>query len=295
MPARQPRVILITGCSSGIGRSSAELLAARGHIVYATARRPESVEELRAWGDGIEGRAFADLLDVTQPQTIPPVVERIIAEQGRIDVLVNNAGYGQPGAIEDLTREQWLAQFDANVFGLAETTRAVLPHMRARRSGRIVNISSVVAHLVTPLMGAYGASKHAVEGLSAALRMELAPWSVDVVLIEPGPIRTAFQANVDKNRFAGIASEASAYLQHYRALEHRWVEQFDKSGVPPERVAQAVRRAVEARRPRTRYRVTWVAHWAPALSTLLGDRLTDYLMRRTFGLVKVRPGWDTQH
>jgi NAD(P)-dependent dehydrogenase (short-subunit alcohol dehydrogenase family) len=285
--APETKIVLITGCSSGIGRAATELLVRRGHVVYATARRDESVDELHAWASAAPGRAFADRLDVTEPATIAPVVERILRERGRIDVLVNNAGYGQPGAIEDLTRAQWLAQFDANVFGLAEVTRAVLPHLRAQRRGRIINISSVVAHLVTPLMGAYGASKHALDGLSKALRMELRPWGIDVVLVEPGPIRTEFRANVDKNRFGELEPADSAYRAYYQALERHWRDQFEGHGAPAEWVARAVRRAVEARRPRMRYRVTWVARWGPALSALLGDRLTDYFMLRTFGLHRV--------
>jgi len=284
MSRRDSKVVLITGCSSGIGRSCAESLAANGHIVYATARREDSVDELRGWAGDCDGHAFADRLDVTQPQTIEAVITRVIAEQGRIDVLVNNAGFGQPGAIEDVTRDRWQAQFDTNVFGLLDVTRAVLPHMRARRSGRIVNISSVVAHIVLPLMGAYGASKHAVDAINTALRMELKPWSIGVVTVEPGPIRTDFRANVERSRPRGIEPEDSAYRQHYRAMELRWKERFENAGVPVERVASAVRRAVEARRPKTRYRVTGVAHWAPALCALLGDRLSDNLMLRSLGL-----------
>ena len=281
------RVVLITGCSSGIGRSSADLLARRGHTVYATARRAESVEELRGWAAGFDGHAFADQLDVTRPQTIQPVVDRIVAEQGGIDVLVNNAGYGQAGAVEDLSRELWLAQFDANVFGLADVTRAVLPHMRARRRGRIINVSSVVAHVTTPLMGAYCASKHAVEALSTALRIELAPWNIEVVLIEPGPIHTDFGANVDRNRPAGIDAGESAYRRHYWVVERQWEKKLSKRRAPAERVAEAVRRAVEDRRPKTRYRITRIARWLPGVTALLGDCLTDYLMRRTFGLGKI--------
>ncbi|MCK4661205.1 MAG: SDR family NAD(P)-dependent oxidoreductase, partial [Phycisphaerae bacterium] len=247
----------------------------------------DSVEQLRCRAARFDGCMHADQLDVTHPPSIRAVAQRITEEQGRIDVLVNNAGYGQPGAVEDLTRKEWLAQFDANVFGLVEVTRAVLPRMREQRCGRIINISSVVAHVVTPLMGAYGASKHAVDALSAALRMELAPWGLNVIVVEPGPIRTKFRANVDKAHFGTIDWDKSAYREHYRAFERHWREKLEQGGVSALRVAHAVRLAVESRRPKTCYRVTWVAHWAPVVSRLLGHRLSDLLMLRAFGLGKV--------
>jgi len=282
-----PNVVLVTGCSSGIGRAAAEHLARRGHVVYATARRPESVEELRQWAAGMGSGARAALLDVEHPQTIDDTVTRVLDEQGRIDVLVNNAGFGQAGAFEDIPPEHWRRQFEVNLFGLIEVTRRVLPGMRERRSGRIINVSSVVAHVVVPFMGAYAASKHALDAASAALRMELKRWGIHVVLIEPGPIQTEFRRNVldnvQKAMGADYRVEDSPYAEGYRVMTQR------RSGPEPgagtaEDVAAAIRLAVESRRPRTRYPVTPIARWVPLMARLLPDRVFDALMIRSSGL-----------
>lgn len=287
MKVSTPNVILVTGCSTGIGRAAAEDLVHRGHIVYATARRPESVEALRQWAAGMGPGARAARLDVEHPQTIDETIARVLDEQGRIDVLVNNAGFGQAGAFEDVPPEHWRRQFEVNLFGLIEVTRRVLPGMRDRRSGRIINVSSVVAHVVVPFMGAYAASKHALDAASAALRMEVKRWGIHVVLIEPGPIRTEFRRNVldnvQKAMGADYRVEDSPYAAGYQVMVGR------RSGPEPgagtaEQVAVAIRRAVESRRPRTRYTVTPIARWVPLLARLLPDRIFDAIMIRSSGL-----------
>src|SRR5512134_883364 len=183
---RQGQVILVTGCSTGIGRATALEAAARGHRVFASARRPESVAGLAA--KGITPVA----LDVTAPASIAEAVGEVLRSESRIDALVNNAGYGQYGAVEDVSPEEWRAQFEVNVFGALAVLRAVLPAMGRARGGTIVNVSSVAGRVAVPFAGAYSASKHALEAISDALRVELSPWGIRVVLVEPGPISTRF-------------------------------------------------------------------------------------------------------
>jgi NAD(P)-dependent dehydrogenase (short-subunit alcohol dehydrogenase family) len=287
MKPTAPKVVLVTGCSTGIGRAAADDLVRRGHVVYATARRPESVEELRQWAASRGPGAHAARLDVEHPHTVDAAVARVFDEQGRIDVLVNNAGFGQAGAFEDVPPEQWRRQFEVNLFGLIEVTRRVLPGMRERGSGRIVNVSSVVAHVVVPFMGAYAASKHALDAASAALRMEVKRWGIQVVLIEPGPIQTEFRRNVLENVQKAVGADSRAedspYAEGYRVMRQR------RSGPEPgagtaDQVAVAIRRAVESRRPRTRYTVTPIARWVPLLARLLPDRVFDAIMIRSTGL-----------
>ncbi|HXM76193.1 MAG TPA: SDR family oxidoreductase, partial [Thermoanaerobaculia bacterium] len=193
--ARQ-QIVLVTGCSTGIGRAAAIEASERGHRVFATARD-------RADLAGLEGRKGLRTLalDVADSASISEAVATALAEAGRIDALVNNAGYGQYGAVEDVRVEDWRAQFEVNVFGAIAMIQAVLPSMRAAGSGTIVNVSSVVGKIAIPFAAPYGASKHALEAISDALRVEVAGFNVRVVLVEPGPIATKFG---DRAR-AGVA------------------------------------------------------------------------------------------
>lgn len=277
------KVILITGCSSGIGFASADLLARAGHTVYATARRHESLAKLDEWSKTHANRAFADRLDVTELASIESVVSRIENEQGRIDCVVNNAGYGQAGPVEEVSLDAWRRQFETNLFGIAAVTQRVLPMMRSRRSGRIINLSSVVAHLSLPMMGPYCASKHAVDAMSLALRVELAPYNVDVVLIEPGPIETEFRPNVDQNLETKETkengeNEDSPYKRLGDAMDRYWNRSFGKTAGKPGAVARAIQKAVESRRPKTRYRITAAAKFVPHLVSHLPDRLLDRII-----------------
>ncbi len=287
MKTSKPNVVLVTGCSTGIGRAAAEDLARRGHVVYATARRPESVEELQRWAAGLGSEARVARLDVQHPATIEETVTRVLDEQGRIDVLVNNAGFGQAGAFEDIPLEHWRRQFEVNLFGLIEVTRRVLPGMRERGSGRIINVSSVVAHVVVPFMGAYAASKHALDAASAALRMEVKRWGIRVVLIEPGPIQTEFRRNVLDNAQQSMGEDSriedSPYAEAYRLMTRRRPGPEPGGGTALD-VAVAIRRAVESHRPRTRYTVTPIARWVPLMARLLPDRVFDAVMIRSSGL-----------
>ncbi len=271
------KVILITGCSSGIGFATADLLAQSGHTVYATARREESVAKLSDWSNSFSGRAIADRLDVTDPATIQNVVGRIKSEQNRIDCVVNNAGYGQAGPIEEVSLDAWRRQFETNVFGVAAVNQQILPMMRNQKFGRVINVSSVVAHLSLPMMGPYCASKHALDAMSVALRVELAPFGVDVVLIEPGPVETEFRPNVDEN-LESSAEQDGPYTRLAKAMDKYWNRSFGKTAAKPIAVARAIQKAVEAKRPKTRYRITAPAKFVPHLVSHLSDRLLDRII-----------------
>ena len=179
------KVVLITGCSTGIGWDLAERLSGAGYTVAATARNAETLADLPA--------ALKLSLDVTQPVSVSEAVARTLREFGRIDILVNNAGYALRGAVEEIPVEQVQQMFDVNVFGVLRMIQAVAPHMRAQRAGRIINISSLAGKLFTPVNGTYTATKFALEALSDTLRLELAPFGVQVILVEPGAIKTSFR------------------------------------------------------------------------------------------------------
>lgn len=284
MPRLKDRIVLVTGCSTGIGRVTAEMLLHRGHVVYATARRPESVTELTGALSRFADRARIRALDVTDARSAQKVVDEISDGCGRIDALVNNAAYGQSGAVEDLTADDIRRQFETNIVGLLELTRRVLVTMRTVGAGRIINVSSVVAHVSLPMTGAYNASKAALNALSQSMRMELRGTGIRVILIEPGAVRSAFR----ENSVAALGDKASAsdspYHRHYEAWNKKWRHQLGERGAPPECVARAIVHAVEATKPRTRYRVTAAAKLGPLAYALLPDRVADWIILRRFGL-----------
>ncbi len=212
-----PRTLLITGCSSGIGRRAAELMQARGWRVFATARRPESVTELRQAG-------FEDALqlDLDDSDSIARAVETVLGRTGgRLDALFNNGAYGQPGAVEDLRREVLRAQFETNLFGWLELTNRIIPVMRSQGHGRIVMNSSVLGLVALPFRGAYNASKFALEGLTDTLRLELHGSGITVSLIEPGPIESRFRANAYRKFLENIDIEHSAFREQYEGARRR--------------------------------------------------------------------------
>ncbi|MFL6100495.1 MAG: oxidoreductase [Actinomycetales bacterium] len=269
-------VAIVTGASSGIGQSTCQALRHKGFDVYAAARRVEQMSALEAAGIQVER------LDVTDDASMVALVDPVVREAGRIDVLVNNAGYGSYGALEEVPMDEARRQFDVNVFGLARLTQLVLPHMRARRSGRIVNISSMGGKIHEPLGGWYHATKFAVEGLSDSLRMELAPFGIDVVVIEPGAIRT---------EWAGIAAEhVRAVSAHgpYARQARDVATVLDAGSGPGARgsspvvVADAVVKAATARRPRTRYVVGLGARPALFARAVLTDRGFDRMLRLAY-------------
>jgi NAD(P)-dependent dehydrogenase (short-subunit alcohol dehydrogenase family) len=267
--------VLVTGCSSGIGRATARRLLEAGHIVYATARRPETLRELEAAG----ARTLA--LDVTDEQSMTAAVSAVEAEHGAVGTLVNNAGFGVYGPVEEVPMSDVRREFETNVFGLGRLTQLVLPAMRAAGAGRIVNISSQGGRFVYPTGGWYHASKYAVEALSDALRMEVAPFGVTVVLVEPGLIRTEFESVAS----IGLASDGDSgpYASLRRTSDEIMRQAYrSRAGAPPEAVAEVIVKAVSARRPRTRYVVTAAAKAQVQLRRFGGDRLWDAVMRRTF-------------
>lgn len=272
MTENHRRVALVTGASSGIGEATARQLLEAGWQVYAGARRVERMASLAAAG----ARLLA--LDVEDDASMRAAIDRLIGEAGRIDALINNAGYGSYGALEEVPLEEGRRQFEVNVFGLARLTQLVLPAMRARRSGRIVNITSIGGKIGEPFGSWYHATKFAVEGLSDSLRMELHPFGIDVVIIEPGAIKTEWN---------GIARDG--LLRHsgdgpYRdgAREHvRMMASADQGALPspPEVVARTIVDAVQVARPKTRYAVGGGAGMILFLRRLLSDRAFDATMR----------------
>jgi NAD(P)-dependent dehydrogenase (short-subunit alcohol dehydrogenase family) len=274
----EPPVVLITGCSSGIGKATALAAAARGHRVYATARDPESLREL-AGGGPIRTLA----LDVTDTNSIGRAVASMLGEAGRLDVLVNNAGYGQYGAVEEVTAEEWRREFDVNLFGAVEVTRAVLPAMRQARSGTIVNVSSVAGKIAIPFAAPYCASKHALEAVSDALRVEVAPFGIRVVIIEAGPIATRFGERA-RASVARMLESPGPYSAFYRNAERAMDTDFQAGKLPPEAVARVIVEAIESEKPKTRYRVTRIASALILLRRFLPDRFFDRRMKRILRL-----------
>ncbi|HEX9690151.1 MAG TPA: SDR family oxidoreductase [Thermoanaerobaculia bacterium] len=270
-------MILITGCSSGIGRETAVEAARRGHRVFASARRREDVADLAA--EGIETVA----LDVTDAASIGEAVRSTLGIAGRIDAVVNNAGYPQYGAIEDVSLEEWRAQFEVNVFGTIAVTRAVLPGMRAARRGTIVNVSSLAGKVTIPFAGPYCASKHALEAISDALRVEVAPWKIRVVVVEPGPIATHF-ADRARQATARILAVPGPYSRFYENAERASEKEFQRGSRRPAVVARVIVRAIESKRPKTRYRVAPLARILVPLKGLTSDRFLDRRMKRMLRL-----------
>ncbi|WP_315584499.1 oxidoreductase [Actinomyces viscosus] len=273
------RTALVTGASSGIGEDTARKLQALGYTVYGAARRTDRLQALAA--DGIRPLA----MDVTDDASMSAGVDRILAETGRIDVLVNNAGYGSYGAIEDVPIDEARRQFEVNVFGLARLTQLVTPHMRTQGSGTIINISSMGGKLTTPLGGWYHATKYAVESLSDALRMELRPFGIDVVVVEPGGIRTEW-ASIAADHLEATA-EGSAYAVQIKAVAGAMrSESNQRRYSPPEVIARTVGKIVTARHPRTRYAVGFMAKPLIAARRVLPDRAFDHLIGAAFGMLR---------
>jgi NAD(P)-dependent dehydrogenase (short-subunit alcohol dehydrogenase family) len=263
------KIVLVTGASSGIGRATALELLRAGHTVYGGARRVESLDTVAVAG----GHAVA--MDVTRDADLERAVRTVLDQQGRIDVLVNNAGFGLYGAAEDVHLDQARYQLEVNLFGPARLTQLVLPHMRRQQSGTIVNVSSMGGEITFPLGAWYHASKHALEAYSDALRQEVKRFGIHIVLIQPGLIRTEF-GDITANRVRelsghgpyrdlaeGLAtSTESLYSEHSKASD-------------PSVVANAIRKAVESRRPRPRYPVGYMARPLLALNRILPARVFD--------------------
>ena len=276
--ATPSKAVLVTGCSSGIGAATAERLAADGWTVYATARRPETLGDLEAKGC----RTLA--LDVTDEASMSQAVEAVVAAEGAVGVLVNNAGYSQSGAVESVPMDQVRRQFETNVFGLLRMCQLVLPGMRAQGWGKIVNISSMGGRLTFPGGGLYHATKYAVEALSDALRFEVRGFGVDVIVIEPGLIVTKF-GDVAAGSLAGV-NDGGPYADFNERVAKITADAYHgpmaKLGAGPEAVAKTISRALRARRPKARYPVTASARLLINQRRLTPDRAWDLIMRSQF-------------
>ena len=275
-PKVESKTVLVTGCSSGIGLATAQLLREHGWQVIPTVRKTEDFKRLEA--DGFEP-LFLDLFDSDSVQNA--VVETLKRTNGKIGAVVNNAGFGQPGAVEDLTREALRRQFEVNVFGLIELTNAFLSAMRKAECGRIVNIASVLGQISMPFNGAYSASKFALEAISDAQRVELSTTGIAVSIIEPGPIETKFSTNAHAQATQTLGGETSRFSDHYRRYfktektPKKTSSLGDSFRLPPEAVAKRILHAIESDKPRIRYCVTFPAHFGAFLRRALPAAAID--------------------
>ncbi len=265
------KVILITGASSGMGKETAKKLIQEGHTVYTVARRIDQMQDLKALG------GFPMQMDVTNDADIQKVVEAVVQKEGKIDVLWNNAGYGLYGSVEDVPLAEARKEMEVNVFGLAALTQKVVPYMRKAKSGTIINTSSMGGKMYFPMGAWYHASKHAVEGLSDCLRLELKPFNIKVVVLEPGFIATEFSAVLLDN-FSKLPKDSA-----YREMMDKIVagtKNTAKSGgsSQPSVIADAVSKIVKSENPKTRYRVGKFAKPMVWMRTYLGDRLFDKIV-----------------
>ncbi|MBX7551679.1 oxidoreductase [Streptomyces sp. NPDC004232] len=274
MPAK---TALVTGASSGIGEATARKLHELGYTVYGAARRTDRLQKLA--DSGIRPLA----MDVTDDDSMRAGIEKITAETGRIDVLVNNAGYGSYGALEDVPLDEARYQFEVNVFGAIRLTQLVLPRMRAQRSGTVVNVTSMGGKIYTPLGGWYHGTKFALEALSDCLRLEAKPFGIDVVVIEPGGIATEWGSiaadKLEKSSTDGAyAAQAAAVATSLRS------EANANRNSPPSVIADAIGKAVTTRRPKTRYATGFGARPLITLRRVLPDRVFDTAISRAVGM-----------
>ncbi|MBP6010839.1 MAG: SDR family oxidoreductase [Alphaproteobacteria bacterium] len=278
--------VLITGASAGIGRATAIKLAAQGHHVIAAARNLAALEHIKRTA---KGKVDVLALDVTSQESVDAAkaeVPSLVGQDG-LDVLINNAGYALTGPLEQVTDADLKAQFETNVFGPMRMVRAFLPQMRERRRGRIINISSVVGRLALPFFGPYNSTKHAIEALSDALRNELRPFGIEVVIIEPGAINTGF-GEIERKSLETYAT-GSPYAEQVKKVM-AFQRELHPNAAKPETAAAAIVRAVEARKPRARYVVPFLPNRAfIALAEFLPTEASDAVIQNITGLRGVRP------
>ena len=267
--ASDRKVVLVTGASSGLGRATAVMLAGQGHRVFGTSRRPSS---------GVLPGVEMLVLDVREDASVDEAVRGVLNRAGRIDVLVNNAGYLLSGAIEETTIEEAKAQFDTNFFGAVRMVGAVLPSMRAHGGGRIVNIGSLAGLIGVPFEGFYSASKHAIEGYTASLRHEVRPFGIHVSMVEPGFFRS---------ELSGAKQAPALAAPGYEAARGRAMASFEAAidhGPDPALVAAAIARIIVTQGPRLHYRVGRDAAWVPVMMALLPQTMFERGLRRRFRL-----------
>ncbi|MCG8417090.1 MAG: oxidoreductase [Proteobacteria bacterium] len=262
------KTVLVTGASSGIGKETAKALLIEGYTVYVAARRIERMKDLGAVG------AIPIKLDITREDDLVAAVEQIAQGHGGVDVLINNAGYGSYGAVEDTSIEDARYQFEVNLFGLARLTQLVLPYMRGQKAGKIVNLSSMGGKIYTPLGAWYHATKHALEGWSDCLRLELKQFGIDVIIIEPGAIRTGFgdvmlQPMMER-------SGNSAYADLAKKMKKSTLDSYEKGGAsPPSVIAAVIAKSIRVKKPKTRYAAGKLARPLMFMRKWFGDRMFD--------------------
>lgn len=265
------KTALVTGASSGMGKETAFKLLAKGYTVYAVARRLENMRDLEAKG------AHIIKMDITQEADIVNVVQQITNNHGGVDVLINNAGYAIYGAVEDTTIEDARRQFEVNIFGLASLTQKIIPYMRQKKAGKIVNISSVGGKIYTPMGAWYHATKHALEGWSDALRLELTPFGIHVIIVEPGLIATEFgevmaQPMLDRSGNTVYAPMAKGLAQSLKSSEEKGI------GSHPGEIAEVIVKAVESPAPKTRYAAGKMAKMLLLLRKWTSDKMFDKII-----------------
>jgi len=268
MEKTKSKVVLITGASSGIGKSTVVQLLSDGYIVYGAARRLEKMDDLKKAGAHILS------MDVTDDKSMVDGISSIISEQGRIDVLVNNAGYGSYGSVEDVSIKEAKRQFEVNIFGLARLTQLVLPYMRDNHFGKIINISSIGGKIYTPLGAWYHGTKHALEGFSDCLRLETKSFGIDVIIIEPGAIQTEW-GDIALDNMRQTSGKGA-----YKNVVNGTIKMFQKSykkgsSSSPDVIATAISKAIKAQKPKTRYAAGANAKPIIFLRWLLSDKIFD--------------------
>ncbi|MGK7930434.1 MAG: oxidoreductase [Microcystaceae cyanobacterium] len=267
------KTVLITGASSGIGKATAKTLIRANYTVYTAARRIDKMSDLQALG------AIPIKMDITKEEELKAAIRKMEEEQGGVDILVNNAGFGMYGAMEDTTLEDARYQFEVNLFGLARLTQLVLPYMRSQKSGTIINLSSMGGKMYTPLGSWYHATKHALEGWSDCLRIELAPFNIDVVIIEPGVIKTEFGDVMIQPMLERSGSGAYKDLAQGLAKASRNSYESGNSS-SPDLIADLILQAIQAKKPKTRYVGGKLAKPMMFIRQWFGDRFFDWLLNK---------------
>jgi NAD(P)-dependent dehydrogenase (short-subunit alcohol dehydrogenase family) len=281
------QTVLVTGATDGLGRAAALLFAEKGYLVLAAGRSAEKRAQLEAVARE-KSLALETLeMDVCDDTSVQAAVSHVLARSGAIDVLINNAGMSYVATVEDMTMEDWRRQFETNVFGVIRVTQAVVPHMRARRRGRILMMSSVSGLVTPPTQGAYSGSKHALEGISNALRLELYPFDVKVILIEPGYIVTNIQnVAAELTKTYQEKRTSGPYAKLYASAWEGAKTSRAKSGTTAEDCARVMFHAAEATNPKARYGVTPTARYVKWAKRLLPDSAMDRMLRRRYGITR---------
>ncbi len=276
------QVVIITGASAGIGEAASYMLAREGALIVLVARRRERLEQMKGEIEASGGSALAIPADITRDEDRERIVRETLGMTGRIDALVNNAGYGQRGPIEMVPIENIRRNFETNLFSLIALTQLVIPIMRKQRSGRIVNVSSVAGRVARPLSSVYDATKHALEAVSDGLRGELAPFGIKVVVIEPGFIVTEF-LQVANEVSKPIVEKESPYAPFYENFKQGY-ERMRRMAGKPDDIAELIMRSLTSEHPRPRYAAPRHARLAIAAKRFLPERLFDYVLNRQAGI-----------